>query len=436
MPTLETVNIISLIASVLLFVAGIFKPVFMPLSYMVCLYSNLPYHFKFLYEIRYEPIIAIAGFIRVLVAKDALKRISIRYDKINLYLFYFVLTIALSFSLAMNYKTSWEGTIYDFIGVLLLYMMMLMSVNDEKNIRIFIWGYILVFAFLAYEPFYYYFTGNKIAFAKLEQYGTVYKGRVGFLSGHVAMGNNMNQMIPIALFAMMSIRSKLLKIPAAIPLVIFFTGLLITKSRGGVVGFMFLIALLVYFSKNRWRNGIIGGFLILLLLVTSGDFLSTLGRISSGAAEGRLQGFYHGVEMLLKGRIFGVGPGCYSFARGYYFGYTLEAHNVYGEIIGDLGIPGAIAACFLLWRVIKNNVEILSKLKTANNERSFLYYTTMGIHISLLLRLFVSLASHGIYIFHWYFVAATSIIIGKLTLNLSERNATDNKMIEPIKKIK
>jgi O-antigen ligase len=334
----------------------------------------------------------------------------------------------------MNYKISWDGTIYDFIGVILLYMMMLMSINDEKGIKIFMWGYIIIFAFLAYEPLYYYFTGYNMAFARAEQYGTVYKGRVGFLSGHVAMGNNMNQMIPIALFAMMSIRSKLLKIPAAIPLLIFFTGLLITKSRGGVVGFIFLIALLTYFSKNRWRNGILGGFLILLLLVASGSFFSTLGRVSSGAAEGRLQGFFHGVEMLLKGRIFGVGPGCYPFARGYYFGYTLEAHNIYGEIIGELGILGAIAAFFLLWRVIKNNVEILSKLKMANKETSYLYYTTMGIQISLLVRLFVSLASHGLYIFHWYFVAAMSIIIGKLTINKIEGGEISKMVVKPFEK--
>ena len=139
MPTLETVQIISLIACVLLFVAGIFKPVFMPLSYMVCLYNNLPHHFEFLYEMRFEPIIAITGLIRVLLVRDAFKKISIRYDKINLYLFYFLLTIALSFSVSMDYKTSWNAEIYDFIGVLLVYIMMMVSITDEKNIRIFIW---------------------------------------------------------------------------------------------------------------------------------------------------------------------------------------------------------------------------------------------------------------------------------------------------------
>jgi hypothetical protein len=281
MPTLETVQIISLVACVLLFVAGIFKPVFMPLSYMVCLYSNLPYHFTFLFEMRYEPIIAIAGFIRVLLVKGAFQKISLRYDKINLYLFYFILTIALSFSLSMDYKTSWNTEVYDFIGVLLLYMMIMVSVNDEKNIRIFIWGYIIIIAFLAYEPFYYYLTGTEIDFAREETFGIVYKGRVGILSGHVAMGNNMNQMIPIALFSMMSVRSKVLKIPAAIPLVIFFTGLLITKSRGGVAGFMFFIALLTYYSKNRWRNGILGGLLICCFLLPQ-EFCFDTGKNQSG----------------------------------------------------------------------------------------------------------------------------------------------------------
>jgi hypothetical protein len=101
------------------------------------------------------------------------------------------------------------------------------------------------------------------------------------------------------------------------------------------------------------RNGILGGLLILLLLIVSGWFVSTLERVDAVATGDRLIGLINGIEMVLKGNIIGVGPGCYSLARGYYFGYRMEAHNIYGEIIGDLGIPGAIAGFFLLWAVIK-----------------------------------------------------------------------------------
>jgi hypothetical protein len=83
----------------------------------------------------------------------------------------------------MNYQRSWDAEMYDFIGVLLIYMMMLISINDENDIKTFIWGYIIIFAFIAYEPFYYYFTGTEIDFAKTEEYGVVYKGRVGYCPG-------------------------------------------------------------------------------------------------------------------------------------------------------------------------------------------------------------------------------------------------------------
>jgi hypothetical protein len=65
----------------------------------------------------------------------------------------------------------------------------------------------------------------------------------------------------------------------------------------------------------------------------------------------------------------------------------------------------------------KNNWEILAKLKTANNDNHYLYNITMGIHLSLLVRLFIGLATHGLYILHWYLVAALSIIINKLVMN-------------------
>jgi O-antigen ligase len=435
MPTLETVQIISLVASVLLFVAGIFKPVFMPLSYMVCSYGNLPLHFNFLHEIRYEPIIAVTGFIRVLFVKNAFKKISLRYDKVNLYLLFFLVTIAISFIFAFNLKHSWDGTLYGFVGVLLVYMMILISVNDERSIKFFIWGYVIVFALITYEPIYYYLT-NANYFDEIQGYGVLYIARKGILSGHVSLANNMNQMIPIAFFLMISVRSKFLKIFAAIPLIMFVTALVISKSRGGVLGFMCIIFLVTFYSKNRLRNGLLGGLLVLLLLIASGSFTSTLQRVDSGAVEGRLMGLIHGIEMVRKGNILGVGPGCFPLARGYYFGYTMDAHNIYGEIIGDLGIPGAIAGFFLLWGVIKNNREILSKLKMANDENRYLYFTMMGIHISLLVRLFVSLGSHGLYILHWYFVAAMSIIISKLAINPNERDTMNKNMTESFQKIK
>ena len=66
-------------------------------------------------------------------------------------------------------------------------------------------------------------------------------------------------------------------------------------------------------------------------------------------------GMIHGLEMVrLKGKVFGVGPGCFILARGKYFGYTMEAHNIYGELIGDLGIPGTILWFLLIRQVFLN----------------------------------------------------------------------------------
>lgn len=256
-------------------------------------------------------------------------------------------------------------------------------------------------------------------------YGTNYVSETGILAGHVALANNMNQMIPIAFFLFMSVREKRLKILAIIPLLIFITALIGSGSRGGIVGLMVCSSILVYFSKNRIRNAVVVGIgiVILGLFAFSGAVTSTASRIDGSAVGGRLTGLTHGIEMVKRGNIIGVGPGCFLFARGKYFGHTMESHNIYGQVIGDLGIPGTIAWFFLIRQIFLNLIASKRRLKSLSRENGFLYKLAVGLQISLIVRLFVSLGSHGLYFFYWYIIAALSIAISKLVENMAENRS-------------
>jgi hypothetical protein len=51
-------------------------------------------------------------------------------------------------------------------------------------------------------------------------------------------------------------------------------------------------------------------------------------------------------------------------------------------------------------------------------EDHFLYKLAQGLQVSLIIRLFISFASHGLYYFYWFVVAALSIIILKMVENI------------------
>jgi O-antigen ligase len=325
-------------------------------------------------------------------------------------------------------QVSWDNGVYYFIKVLVLFSMILGSIKNEQDIKIFVWSFIVMFTYLAYEPVYGFLTGTG---ASWHSYGEVYTSEMGVLSGHVALANNMNQCIPIVFFLIFGIKNKILRSLGIFIFLILFFALVASKSRGGVAGLIFFAGCAAYFSKKRMRNAIAIGMACVLIFILSGSLKSTADRINSSAVRSRLIGFIHGIEMVrIKGRVLGVGPGCFSLARKTYFDYRLESHNIYGELIGDLGIPGTIAWFFLIRQIFINLITSKRKLKQLSMENHFLFGLATGLQVSLLVRLFISLASHGLYYFYWYVIAALSIMTLKLTERLSSNCFINQGRIE------
>jgi hypothetical protein len=401
---IDSIRLVSLVLSVVFFIIGFFKPVFMPLSYLTCIFLKLPNYYPVLVDYRYEAIIAVVGTIRTLVGKGVISRLKMQYNK---HFLIFLFTVLISFLFAWDKKYSWEFTLYPFIGNILIYAMILCSIKNIKDLKLFIWLFLILYTFMSYEPVYYYITGREW----VEYFGSRVKAEVGLLEGHRALANNLNQVIPIAFFMIFTVKINVLKIFSGIPVIIFITTLILGKARIGVVGLLFFIFLLIYYSEQRIKYSIIGGFAIILLMLFSVAFSSTTSRVDVATISDSQMGLIHGIEMVRKGNILGVGPGCYPLARGFYFSHTKGAHNLYGEVIGDLGIPGTIAWVFFIIHIYKNlkNSVIIQKSKTTEN--NFLLYLSTGLLVSLMVRLFIGLASHSMYIFYWYFVAALSIVI-------------------------
>ena len=391
---------------------------------MVMVYCKVSEYYPFFAAMKGELVFGFGILARVLLSKRVGVMLSMSYNPVNKYLFWFALSIIISFVFAIDHEFSWENGVYHYIKVLFLYLMILGSVENERDLRLFIWSFVGMYVYLTYEPVYglIYRTGGSE-----HMYGTNYIADKGILSGHVALANNMNQMIPIAFFLFLSAGKKW-KLLALVPLVIFVLGLISSGSRGGVVGFIAFSATLVFFSKNRVKTAMIVGTIVLLLVVSSDRLSSTYGRITSSSAEGRMMGLIHGIEMIrVKLRFVGVGPGCFQLARGRYFGYTMAAHNLYGELLGDLGIPGTIAWVLFIVQVFKNLQHGRSRLAGYIGEKKITYQIATGLQASLLVRLFVSLGSHGLEFFYWYVVGALSIVVLKLSGRIASKATEDTE---------
>ena len=400
---------------------GLKRPVYAVLAYMVLVYCKLSHYYPALADMQAELIFAIVILARIIISGELFSRLSFSHNKVNQYLFFFVLCILLSFAVAWDRQFSWDIKLYPFIKVLILYVMLIGGVTKKEDLNIFFIGFLLMYVYLAYEPAYYFVTGTS---GDVHKYGTNYVAEVGLLGGHVALANNMNQMIPIALFTFLGFKQKLLKGISLACLIIFVLALIGSGSRGGMAGFAFFGFIVVYFSKNRTKAMILICIPLLFLIFTSGRTSSTISRIDNKSFWGRFTGLTHGISMLQKGNVLGVGPGCYILARQKYHHWRMESHNIYGQVIGDLGIPGTIAWAFFLYQVFKNLNYVKDKLKSEHNEGSSIFFMAQGIQLSLLVRLFVSFASHGLYYFYWYVMAFMSVLMKEIV---------DQQFLEPKK---
>lgn len=426
MPSPDSMRIIAVIAFGVLFVMGLKRPVWCAVAYMVLVLCKISFYYSIFEAIQAELLFAVIILVRLFVSGNFSSKLSQAFNHVNKYLFLFTLCVFLSFAVAWDYKYSWDNAVYHFIKSLILYVMVLVSIKNKKDLKLFIWSFIILFSYLAYEPMFDFLTGTG---ADIQMYGKVYTSSIGILSGHVALANNMNQMLPIVFYLILGIQEKKGKVLASIPLLIFFYALMASASRGGVMGFVMFSACVVFFSKRRLRNGLICGSLVLCLFIFSGRVVSTADRIDEHSVRGRMTGFTHGIGMLRKGNLLGVGPGCFLFARRKYFSYTMESHNIYGQVIGDLGIPGSFAWFFLIREVFRNLIAAKKKLKSMAMEKSFLYNLALGLQVSLVVRLFVSLASHGLYYFYWYMIAALSITVLKLVEDISKNNIVEQEPV-------
>lgn len=414
MPDPETFRVIPLILFIPLFILGVLgRPVFFPISYMTLWLTKLANYYSFISQLKIELLVALAGllFVFLKTGDKAGEYLSIRNNLVHKYFLLLLACMCISFFVSWDKQYSWDIKLYDFTKVFILYLMITLSVETERDLSIFVWFFMLFYCYLAYEPVYGFMYGTG---GHGEMYGQTYIADSGLLAGHVALANNMNQMIPFAFFLFLGSRNKVLKVVAAAAVIIFLVCLLGSKSRGGVAGFLMLGAFIVYFSKNRVRNGIVVAIIGVIMFVSSGDMGDTMGRIDSSSALGRFSGLTHGFDMILKGNVLGVGPGCFLLARGHYYSYTMESHNIYGQVMGDLGIPGTIVAFFLVRQIFIYLIQSRKQVAMDGREQAALYFITTAVIVSLATRLFVSMASHGLYFYYYYVIAALSVVIARI----------------------
>jgi O-antigen ligase len=152
---------------------------------------------------------------------------------------------------------------------------------------------------------------------------------LGFFSDPNDIGMLLVMCIPFTIYFYKK-EKALIKSAMILILFVLLYGIYLTGSRGTMLGAGSLVG--IYFLVTY-----AGPKLFITAMVLAPIFATVVASLQSNidaSANGRLEAWYHGIQMMLSNPVFGIGKGRFLEEHG------LVAHNSYIHIVGELGIPG------------------------------------------------------------------------------------------------
>lgn len=134
-------------------------------------------------------------------------------------------------------------------------------------------------------------------------------------------------------------------------------GIYLANSRGALVGFMALIFTYSCFKYGKFKSSIIAVVLLPAVYIAMSLFRAI--DTEEGSAQGRIDAWYAGFQMLFYRPFFGVGKG------EFYGHHGLTAHNSFVLIMAELGVVG-----YVLWATtIAFTMYMLYKIFSLDKEK-------------------------------------------------------------------
>jgi hypothetical protein len=191
----------------------------------------------------------------------------------------------------------------------------------------------------------------------------------------------------------------------------------LTGSRSSLVGMVLCVAVMVLKSRWRWRLAVLGLLSAPMLWAALPPELQNrfetiihpeVGPANAAVSgQARVEGIRIGLALWGQYPATGCGPGAWKLASG----SLIESHNLYGQLLGEMGTLGALAFGAILagfWC----NVRWIRRAYRQHPEwgQDFLYHTANAIGFAVLLLLFEGNFGHNLFRFSWLWYGGFLII--------------------------
>jgi O-antigen ligase len=297
--------------------------------------------------------------------------------------------------------------------MLVFYFLVVTCVRDERDLKL------LVLFFIGAVGLY-------MAHSLLEYCHGRYEWRMGIsrMMGVDATNSNPNAFAATLVFALPltlplwasrpspTIRLALLGFTVAAVACVLLTG-----SRAGFIGLV-AFGLLYLYGSNRRKAGIllVAGAACVAALALPGELQNrflTLIDPSVGpanaetSAQGRLEGFLSGVKLWLTSPLTGTGLSTFAALTG----REGAAHNLYGQVLSEMGLIGAAALVCLLLAFRGNALEVRRFYRRHPDvARDLPYHVSRAVSMAVLLLLLMGWSGHIMFRYNWLWFGAFQVV--------------------------
>lgn len=328
-----------------------------------------------------------------------------------------------------------QPVVEDYFKILVFYLLMVTSVNDERGLKRIVVGFMVVMALYLTHSFREYLGGRhtyRMGISRLIGVDTT-------LGDPNSFGASIVFALPFIVVIWRSgIGGSFGKIVLVGYLGLSILCLLLTGSRSSLLGFIVWSLLLTVSIRRGWL-----AFLGLAMVAPVAFFalpqsmqtrFETIvnpdvgSEIERQSGEGRIQGFFTGLELFAANPLMGVGPGAWRPATG----SSIESHNLFGQLVGELGTLGilgflAVVLAFLL------NLRAMRRLRREmpENEHDFAFHVSKAVGISLFLLFVMGCFGHNLFRFTWIWYGGFLIIARHVTLTRTAELMEQTQSNEP-----
>jgi probable O-glycosylation ligase (exosortase A-associated) len=332
-------------------------------------------------------------------------RLSARLKEVKLVLALLLVGL-LSVPLALEPARALQSWI-EFLKVVVMFVVMVNVLRTEKRLRGLLTLILIGCCVLSVAAIIDYAQGNLVL------QGRRIAGLIGGLfSNPNDLALHLVTMFPISLALFFGARASFRKWLFLGCVILLSAGLVATFSRGGFLGFVCVVAFVVWKFARRNRI-LVGGFALTLVLATvalaPSAYRSRLATTSDDSAIARTDDLKRSIFIAATHPLFGVGMDNYIL----YSNTNHASHNAYTQVASEMGMAGFLIYVWFLLSPLAP-LRRLERVHRTEGHKSLAYYLAIGMQASLVGYLVVSFFASVAYLWYAYYLVAYAVCLPRI----------------------